>query len=74
MSPRTSSSLVSTRPDGQRPARHKRGATVGFFIDDSQIDHVLDTRILHVGGVGLMNRMDDAGRTEEVMAEARRRG
>ncbi|MBC7737762.1 MAG: sugar kinase [Candidatus Saccharibacteria bacterium] len=70
----TSSSLVTTRPDGQRPALHKRGATDGFYIDDSQIDRVLDTRILHVGGVGLMNRMDDAGRTQEVMAEARRRG
>jgi sugar/nucleoside kinase (ribokinase family) len=70
----TSSSIVTTRPDGQRPALHKRGATDGFFIDDSQIDRLLDTKIFHVGGVGLMNRMDDAGRTEEVMAEARRRG
>lgn len=70
----TSSSLVTTRPDGARPALHKRGATDGFFIDDARIDDLLDTRILHVGGVGLMNRMDDAGRTAEVMAEARRRG
>lgn len=70
----TSSSIVTTRPDGARPALHKRGATDGFFVDDSQIDRLLDTRILHVGGVGLMNRMDDAGRTAEVMAEARRRG
>ena len=69
----TSSSLVTTRPDGQRPALHKRGATDGFFIDDTQIDRVLDTKILHVGGVGLMNRMD-AGRTVEIMAEAKRRG
>ncbi|WP_426038375.1 carbohydrate kinase family protein [Cypionkella sp. TWP1-2-1b2] len=69
----TSSSLVTTRPDGQRPALHKRGATDGFFIDDTQIDRVLDTKILHVGGVGLMNRMD-TGRTEEILAEAKRRG
>ena len=69
----TSSSLVTTRPDGQRPALHKRGATDGFFIDDSQIDRVLDTKILHVGGVGLMDRMD-AGRTVEILAEAKRRG
>lgn len=69
----TSSSLVTTRPDGARPALHKRGATDGFYIDDSQIDDLLDTRILHVGGVGLMNRMDQ-GRTEEIMAEAKRRG
>ncbi len=69
----TSSSLVTTRPDGQRPALHKRGATDGFYITDAQIDRVLDTKILHVGGVGLMNRMD-LGRTQEVMAEAKRRG
>lgn len=69
----TSSSIVTTRPDGARPALHKRGATDGFFISDDQIDDLLDTRILHVGGVGLMNRMDQ-GRTEEIMAEARRRG
>lgn len=70
----TSSSLVTTRPDGARPALHKRGATDGFFVTDDQIDRLLDTKILHIGGVGLMNRMDDAGRTEEVMAEAKRRG
>lgn len=69
----TSSSIVTTRPDGARPALHKRGATDGFWIEDDQIDDLLDTRILHVGGVGLMNRMDQ-GRTEEIMAEARRRG
>lgn len=70
----TSSSIVTTRPDGARPALHKRGATDGFLIRDDQMDDLLDTRILHVGGVGLMNRMDDSGRTEEIMAEARRRG
>jgi sugar/nucleoside kinase (ribokinase family) len=69
----TSSSLVTTRPDGARPALHKRGATDGFYIDDAQIDDLLDTSILHVGGVGLMNRMD-AGRTEEILVEAKRRG
>jgi sugar/nucleoside kinase (ribokinase family) len=69
----TSSSIVTTRPDGARPALHKRGATDGFYIADDRIDDLLDTRILHVGGVGLMNRMDQ-GRTEEIMAEARRRG
>ena len=69
----TSSSIVTTRPDGARPALHKRGATAGFFVGEDALDAVLDTRILHVGGVGLMDRMD-AGRTAQVMAEARRRG
>lgn len=69
----TSSSIVTTRIDGQRPALHKRGATGGFYIDDDQVDRVLDTKIFHVGGVGLMDRMD-GGRNAELIAEARRRG
>ena len=69
----TSSSIVTTRSDGARPALHKRGSTDGFYIAGDQIDDLLDTRILHIGGVGLMNRMDH-GRTEEIMAEAKRRG
>lgn len=69
----TSSSVVTTRPDGQRPALHKRGATAGFFVEDAQIDRVLDTKILHVGGVGLMDAMDK-GRNAEILAEAKSRG
>ena len=69
----TSSSIVTTRPDGARPALHKLGATAGFFVTDDRLERVVDTKILHVGGVGLMDRMD-AGRTAEVMAEAKKRG
>ncbi len=69
----TSSSIVTTRPDGARPALHKRGATAGFYVTDDRMDTVLDTNILHVGGVGLMDRMDK-GRTAEVMQAAKARG
>lgn len=69
----TSSSIVTTRPDGARPVLHKRGATSAFYIDEKQVDRVLDTKILHVGGVGLMDRMD-AGRTREILQEAKQRG
>ena len=69
----TSSSIVTTRPNGQRPALHKRGATGGFYIEDDEVDRILDTRILHIGGVGLMDRMDK-GRNSEILAEAKRRG
>lgn len=68
----TSSSIVTTRPDGQRPALHKRGSTAGFYVEDDQIDRVLDTKILHIGGVGLMDAMDK-GRNAELLAEARKR-
>ena len=69
----TSSSIVTTRPDGSRPALHKRGATAGFYVEDDQLASVLDTKVLHIGGVGLMDRMDQ-GRTAEIMAEAKQRG
>jgi len=69
----TSSSIVTTRPDGARPALHKKGATGAFFIDDKQLENILDTKILHVGGVGLMDAMDK-GRTAEVMAAAKQAG
>ncbi|MEL6962472.1 MAG: PfkB family carbohydrate kinase [Pseudomonadota bacterium] len=69
----TSSSIVTTRPDGARPALHKLGATAGFYVDDNRIDRVLETKIFHIGGVGLMDRMDQ-GRSAEVMAEAKQRG
>ena len=70
----TSSSVVTTRPDGARPALHKLGATAGFFVSDDALERVIDTSILHVGGVGLMDRMDDAGRTAQVMAAAKAKG
>ena len=69
----TSSSIVTTRPDGARPALHKKGATGGFYITDAQVDRVIDTKILHVGGVGLMDAMDK-GRTAEIMKAAKDKG
>jgi sugar/nucleoside kinase (ribokinase family) len=69
----TSSSLVTTRPDGARPALHKLGATAGFYVDDDHLDRVIDTKIFHIGGVGLMDRMDK-GRSAEVMAAAKKGG
>jgi len=54
----TSSSIVTTRPDGQRPALHMKGATGAFEVTDEQLDQVLDANIIHVGGAGLMDKMD----------------
>ena len=69
----TSSSIVTTRPNGARPALHRKGATGGFYVTDDQVDAVLNTKILHIGGVGLMDAMDK-GRTAELMQEAKKRG
>lgn len=55
---RTSSSIVLTRQDGSRPALHMKGATGDFFVEPSDYDKVTDARVFHLGGVGLMDRMD----------------
>ncbi|MGR8964292.1 carbohydrate kinase family protein (plasmid) [Rhizobium leguminosarum] len=69
----TSSSIVTTRPDGQRPALHMKGATGAFEIDDACVDQVLDAKVVHLGGTGLMERMDGP-RSFALMKEAKRRG
>ena len=64
---------MTTKPDGALLALHKHGAIGGFFVEDDQIDIILDTKIFHVGEVGRMDRIDN-GCTVEVMAEAKARG
>ncbi|MDX7952114.1 PfkB family carbohydrate kinase [Lichenihabitans sp. Uapishka_5] len=70
---RTSSSIVTTRPDGARPALHMKGATGDFFIDDDLAPQVIDARVVHFGGVGLMTRMDE-GRNAELARRAQAAG
>ncbi len=70
---RTSSSIVCTRPDGSRPALHMKGATGEFFIDNDAMPAVIDARIVHLGGVGLMTKMDK-GRNAELARRAQAGG
>ena len=70
---KTSSSIVTTRLDGSRPALHMAGATGYFFVTDAMLPQVVSAKVLHAGGVGLMHAMDK-GRTAEVMAAARAAG
>ena len=70
---KTSSSIVTTRRDGSRPALHMRGATADFYVDDGMINQVIDSAVVHVGGVGLMRNMDE-GRSAEVMKRAKLNG
>ncbi|MBN9468729.1 MAG: kinase [Bosea sp.] len=57
---RTSSSIVTTRRDGSRPALHMKGATGDFYVADAAFGTVCEARIVHLGGVGLMDKMDPA--------------
>ena len=70
---RTSSSIVTTRPDGARPALHMKGATGDFYVDDAMMPAVIDARVVHLGGVGLMDRMD-RGRNADLARQAQARG
>ncbi len=69
----TSSSIVLTRADGSRPALHLRGATGHFVVDPADFDAVTDTRVFHMGGVGLMDAMDGA-KNAALMKFAKERG
>jgi sugar/nucleoside kinase (ribokinase family) len=70
---KTSSSIVTTRADGSRPALHMKGATGNFFVDDAMLSKVTDAKIFHTGGVGLMHEMDN-GRAADVMKAAKKAG
>ena len=69
----TSSSIVLTRADGSRPALHVKGATGHFTVTPDNFDAVTDTRVFHLGGVGLMDAMDGA-QNAALMRHAKARG
>ena len=55
---KTSSSIVTTRADGSRPALHMKGATGNFVVSTNDFEKVTSAKIFHLGGVGLMDAMD----------------
>ena len=70
---KTSSSIVTTRADGSRPALHMKGATAAFYVDDMMMKQVIDSKVVHIGGIGLMTNMD-SGRNAELMKQAKGNG
>jgi sugar/nucleoside kinase (ribokinase family) len=70
---KTSSSIVTTRADGSRPALHMIGATKDFYVDDAMVPKIIDATVFHVGGVGLMTAMDE-GQSAVVMKAAKTGG
>ena len=55
---KTSSSIVTTRADGSRPALHMKGATGTFTVAPEDFSRATDAKVFHLGGVGLMDAMD----------------
>ncbi|MCG6901313.1 MAG: sugar kinase [Rhodobacter sp.] len=54
----TSATILNVRPNGERPALHCRGASDHFDVTDNMLADVLDCRFLHLGGTGLLAKLD----------------
>ena len=54
----TSATILNVRANGERPALHARGASDHFDVSDDVLADVLDCRFLHLGGTGLLAKMD----------------
>jgi sugar/nucleoside kinase (ribokinase family) len=69
----TSATILNVRPNGERPALHVRGASDHFDVPSSMYDQVFDAPIVHLGGTGLLRKLDgEASRV--LLAEAKKRG
>ena len=69
----TSATILNVRPNGDRPALHVRGASDHFDVPPSDYDQALDAPIVHLGGTGLLSKLDGQ-RSVDILAEAKRRG
>ena len=69
----TSCSLLPIRPNGARSAFFVPGTTRTFSLSDKEMDAVLDARVVHLGGTGLLDSFDGA-RSVELLKRAREAG
>lgn len=69
----TSATILNVRPNGDRPALHVRGASDHFDVPPALYDQVFDAPIVHLGGTGLLRRLDGEP-SRRLLAEAKRRG
>lgn len=69
----TSASILNVRPNGDRPALHVRGASDHFDVTTGHYDRALDAPIVHLGGTGLLSRLDGEA-SVGLLAEAKKRG
>jgi sugar/nucleoside kinase (ribokinase family) len=69
----TSATILPIRPNGERPALHVPGTAAEFTLTPDSFDAVLDARILHIGGTGLLRSFDGAP-TMALLRAAKARG
>lgn len=69
----TSATILNVRPNGDRPALHVRGASDHFDVPQDQYDEVFAAPIIHLGGTGLLKKLDGPA-SVTLLKEAKRRG
>lgn len=69
----TSATILNVRPNGERPALHVRGASDHFDVLATIYDQVFDAPIIHLGGTGLLRKLDGEP-SRELLREAKARG
>lgn len=69
----TSATILNVRPNGDRPALHVRGASDHFDVLPAMYDAVFDAPIVHLGGTGLLRRLDGPA-SVTLLREAKARG
>lgn len=69
----TSATILNVRPNGDRPALHVRGASDHFDVPPALYDQVFDAPIVHLGGTGLLRRLDGEP-SRVLLSEAKARG
>jgi sugar/nucleoside kinase (ribokinase family) len=69
----TSATILNVRPNGDRPALHVRGASDHFDVPASMYDQVFDAPIIHLGGTGLLKKLDGPA-SVTILREAKKRG
>jgi sugar/nucleoside kinase (ribokinase family) len=69
----TSATILNVRPNGERPALHVRGASDHFDLGAEALDAALDAEIVHLGGTGLLAKLDGEP-SRRLLKEAKRRG
>jgi len=69
----TSATILNVRPNGDRPALHVRGASDHFDVPPAMYDAVFDAPIIHLGGTGLLRKLDGPA-SVTLLREAKARG
>ncbi|QHA88055.1 carbohydrate kinase family protein [Serratia rhizosphaerae] len=69
----TSSSILTIRPDGSRPALHVRGVSDRFELSEAAMSKAIDAKVVHFGGTGLLAKLDGQP-TVDLMQAAKKAG